>query len=215
MDSRVNNLNNFWEASFQEKREMWGFIPANAAFMAAAFFKANSLNNILVPGFGYGRNVRPFLDHGMKITGIEISETAISLAKKYLKSQFPKIYHGSVAAMPFNKERYDGIFCYCLIHLLDEPARIKLIQDSYNQLEPGGYMVFVAVSKRYPSFGQGKPLGKDRYETIPGVTLYFYDTQSIQKEFGQYGLVSYQEITEGKENKANQQAEYWYITCKK
>lgn len=77
-------------------------------------------------------------------------------------------------------------------------------------------MIFVAVSKRYPSFGQGKPLGKDRYETIHGVTLYFYDCQSIQKEFGQYGLVSYQEIVENeKENKPRQQAEYWYIICKK
>lgn len=107
MDNCVNNLDKFWESSFQEKREMWGFVPANAAYMAATFFKANNFDNILIPGLGYGRNARPFLTYDMKITGIEISETAISLAKKYLKSQFPKIYHGSVAAMPFNKECYD------------------------------------------------------------------------------------------------------------
>lgn len=195
---------------------MWGFVPADAAFMAAAFFKAKSIDNILIPGLGYGRNARPFLDHGMKITGIEISETAISLAKKYLSHQLPKIYHGSVASMPFSDEYYDGIFCYCLIHLLDQPARIKLIQDSYNQLKSGGYMIFVAVSKHYPSFGQGKPLGNDRFETIPGVTLYFYDSHSIQEEFGKYGLVSYQEIRDnGKENKSSQQASYWYISCNK
>lgn len=56
---------------------------------------------ILIPGFGYGRNAKTFIDNGCDVTGIEISKTAIDLAKEHLKGNY-KLYHGSVADMPFD-----------------------------------------------------------------------------------------------------------------
>lgn len=216
MGDTDRDLHNFWESNFQQKQQMWGLRPASAAVMAAAFFKEKKAKSILIPGFGYGRNAIPFLNNGMQVTGIEISATAISLAKKHFANRLPKIFLGSTAAMPYEQKCYDGIFCYSLIHLLDPPARVKLIQDCFNQLSPGGYMIFVSVSRHFPSFGKGRRLGENWYETMPGVQLYFYDHLSIENEFGGCGLVSYEEITESdKDGSPKQQAEFWYITCKK
>jgi SAM-dependent methyltransferase len=47
------------------------------------YLKKYGLNKILIAGFGYGRNAKVFTDNGIKVTGIEISETAIDLAKKH------------------------------------------------------------------------------------------------------------------------------------
>ena len=136
----------FWEASFADKKEMWGFTPAQSTVMTNDFFVSQTLKNILVPGIGYGRNAQLFRENGMTVTGIEISKTAIEMARKHYGDTL-KIFHGSVTDMPFDHQKYDGIFCYALIHLLDEEERKKLIRDCYNQLEEGGYMIFTMITK--------------------------------------------------------------------
>ncbi|RFM26542.1 class I SAM-dependent methyltransferase [Deminuibacter soli] len=135
----------FWEAAFSEKQEMWGFDPANSAVLTKDFFIAHGVKNILIPGIGYGRNAQIFRDNDISVTGIEISATAIELARKQYGSDMI-IYHGSVTDMPFEDRSYDGIFCYALIHLLDSDERQKLIRNCYNQLSPGSYMIFTTIS---------------------------------------------------------------------
>jgi SAM-dependent methyltransferase len=211
----MKNKSEFWESSFKEKQIMWGFEPADSAIAAIDLFRKNGLNKILIPGFGYGRNAKIFNDNGFNVTGIEISQTAIDLAKKHYGESL-KVYHGSVSAMPFDNELYDGIFCYALIHLLNIRERHKLIKDCYNQLSPDGYMVFVAISKEFPAFGTGKQVSKDRFETLYGVKLFFYDSYSIEKDFGKYGLIEAKMINEPlkkMENKPSQK--FWQITCRK
>ncbi|WP_342327906.1 class I SAM-dependent methyltransferase [Pedobacter sp. FW305-3-2-15-E-R2A2] len=196
----------FWESSFIEKQEMWGFEPSNSAILTKDFFVEKSIKNILIPGIGYGRNAQIFKDNGITVTGIEISKTAIEMAEKHYGNEMT-IYHGSVTDMPFDQSRYDGIFCYALIHLLDSNERNKLIRDCYSQLSENGYMVFTAISKEAHTYGKGKFLSKDRYEIFDGVNLFFYDRASIQDEFGEAGLFEIIEITEN--------FPFFLIKCKK
>jgi len=208
-------MTEFWESSFRDKQEMWGFEPADSAIAIVDLFRKNGLTKILIPGFGYGRNAQLFNDNGFDVTGIEISETAIDLAKKNYGDHL-KIYHGSVSAMPFDNEIYDGIFCYALIHLLSVKDRAKLIEDCYDQLRPDGYMVFIAISKSDIQYGDGNEISKDTFETRHGVTLFFYDSDSIKKEFGKFGLIESKEINEPAMNVDNKPSrKFWQITCKK
>lgn len=208
-------MTEFWELSFRDKQEMWGWEPTDSAVETVDLFKKYGLNNILIPGFGYGRNAKKFIDNGFNVTGIEISETAIDLAKKQFGDRI-KVYHGSVGSMPFDQELYDGIFSYALIHLLSEKERIKLIDDCYNQLRPNGYMVFVSISKMDFRYGQGKERSKDTFETWPGLTLFFYDSDSITSEFGNYGLIDAKEMNEPIKDLGDKpKQKFWYIVCKK
>jgi SAM-dependent methyltransferase len=102
----------------------------------------------------------------MSVTGIEISETAIALARSRLGLEIP-IFHGSVTDMPFDQRLYDGIYCFGLVYLLDAHGREKLIRDCYRQLTPGGRMIFTLISKKAPMYGQGPRLGEDWYERLP------------------------------------------------
>lgn len=201
-----NNKSEFWETAFGEKREMWGFEPANSAVLTKNFFLQKSVKNILIPGIGYGRNAQIFKESGMTVTGIEISKTAIEMARKYYGSDMV-IHHGSVNDMPFDKNKYDGIFCYALIHLLDSNDREKLIRDCYDQLSDSGYMVFTTISKAAHTYRRGKFISENRYEIYEGVKMFFYDQTSIESEFGSAGLF---EITEINENQP-----FFLIKCKK
>lgn len=184
----------FWESAFHDKQLMWGLAPTVSARMACETFARAGAERVLIPGVGYGRNARPFLERGMAVTGIETSATAIELARA-LGLDIP-IVHGSVTDMPFDHQTYDGIYCHGLVYLLDAPGRSKLIRDCHHQLDPGGHMIFTVISKAAPMYGHGQHLGDDWYERLPGLPMYFYDAESVQREFGPYGLVACSSVDE-------------------
>jgi SAM-dependent methyltransferase len=206
-------MTEFWESSFIEKQMMWGFEPSDSAILTKDFFLEKKVKDILIPGIGYGRNAKIFYDNRINVTGIEISKTAIDLAEQ--NGLDIRIYHGSVTDMPFDNKLYDGIFCYGLIHLLNSSERKKLIKDCYSQLKPNGYMIFTAVSKKYPMFGKGKQLSKDRFEIMKGLKMFFYDSESIKQEFGKYGLVEFSNIDEPNKNMENKPpVNFIIVKCK-
>lgn len=185
----------FWETNFQQKKMMWGEAPALSALLARDYFVAHDYKNLLIPGIGYGRNALPFLDAGLDVTGIEISQTAIDIARNTMGLRIP-IYHGSVTGMPFDTKTYEAIFCHALIHLLDEAQRKELVRASYAQLAAGGTMIFTAVSTAAPSHGQGVKIGHHRFEQFGGAQIFFYDAAAIHDEFDAFGLMEIREIIE-------------------
>jgi SAM-dependent methyltransferase len=118
--------------------------------------------------------------------------------------------------MPFDQKIYDGVFSYSLLHLLHSTERTKLIDDCYAQLKPGGYMVFVSIAKEDFRYGQGDEISRDTFRMPYGVTLFFYDLDSIVSDFGDYGLIEstiMSEPVEDAEDKPKQR--FWYIVCRK
>lgn len=188
-------MSEIWEETFKDNQEIWGFSPVKSARLVKDFFIEHQVKNILIPGIGYGRNAVPFLENDIAVTGIEISQTAIGLAGKHFGNNL-KIYHGSVTEMPFDDVLYDGIFCHGLIYLLNKAERKKLIRNCANQLKEGGFMVFTVITKEAQTYGQGKLISKDRYEQFGGIKIFFYDRESIEKEFAGAGLFEITDITE-------------------
>ena len=207
-------MTEFWESSFIEKQTMWGFEPSDSSILTKDFFLEKKVKDILIPGIGYGRNAKVFIENGINVTGIEISKTAIDLARQ--NGVDISIYHGSVSDMPFDNKLYDGIFSYGLIHLLSSSEREKFIKDCYNQLKPKGYMIFTTISKDAPMYGRGKQLGKDYFEIMEGVKMFFYDSDSIKQEFGEYGLIEVSEIVEPHKNAENKPPfKFIMVKCQK
>lgn len=188
-------MNDYWEHLFCSEEIPWGTEASDSAFITRDLFLEHSLRKVLIPGIGYGRNARIFIDRGLEVTGIEISGTAIMQAKKYLGPD-TVLYHGSVTEMPFDTILYEGIYCYALIHLLNKPERNKFIKACFDQLKPGGYMVFSVISVNSAAYGEGRELSPNRFCLPNGLCVYFYNTESVQTEFGNYGLQSFSELEE-------------------
>ena len=184
----------YWDSRFKEEGALWKFEPSDSAIIALDLFKSNGINKILIPGFGYGRNAKLFYDNGFNVTGIEISKSAIDLAKS--NGLDCLIHHGSVVLMPFDSEQYNGIFCYALLHLLNKTERRFFLKSCFNQLKSGGLMIFTVVSKQANMFGNGKLLSKDRFQIMKGLNVFFYDSESINKEFADVGLLEFKDIDE-------------------
>ena len=78
-------------------------------------------------------------------------------------------------------------------------------------------MIFTTVSKKAPMFGKGKQLDRDYFEIMEGVKMFFfYDSDSIKQEFGDYGLVEFSEIDEpNKDMKNKPSINFILVKCKK
>lgn len=204
-------MSEFWESVFKSNAEMWGENSTDNAHNVLRLLRKHKIKNVLIPGFGYGRNAQVFYDDGFEVTGIEISPTAIERARKYFGND-TTIHKGSVTDMPFDAKQYQSIYCYSLLHLLNKADRKKLIADCYSQLETKGLMVFVALTVNDKRFGVGKEIDKNTYHSPNGLNLYFYDEASIEEEFGNYNI---QEAKEINEPEINPTEKHWMIVCEK
>ena len=207
-------MSEFWEEKYKSIGVTWKFEPAESAIIACKLFTENGFHKVLIPGVGYGRNAKIFADSGMDVTGIEISATAIRLARES-GLEF-KIHRGPVQRMPFDKEEYDGIFCYALLHLLNQNDRRMFLKKCYDQLRPDGIMVFTLLSKEHKLYGTGQLVSVDRFRIEKGLTAFFYDPVSVEKEFGPYGLIEYQLIDEPVRHlESEEPMKLYHVTCRK
>lgn len=208
-------MSEFWDKMFRKIGTVWTFEPADSALQISDLFASEKIRKVLIPGIGFGRNAKPFVEKGMSVTGIEISETAIQIAKE--NNLAYKIHHGSVLEMPFDEEIFDGIYCYALIHLLNKNERRQFLKNCSDQLREGGLMVFITVSKGYEKlYASGKPIGKDRFRIENGLNVFFYDSVSIEREFGKFGLIEYREIEEPVKHISNEEPmKFWMVVCRK
>ena len=74
-------MNTFWEERFREEGRIWGDTPSRTVEYAIERFRKAGVHEVLVPGSGYGRNTMAFARAGFQVTGIEISKTAVALAR--------------------------------------------------------------------------------------------------------------------------------------
>jgi SAM-dependent methyltransferase len=174
-------MNSFWEERFREEGRIWGDTPSRTAAYAIKLFKKAGVREVLIPGSGYGRNAGAFARAGFEVTGIEISDTALTLARQgSLKVRY---HHGSVLDMPFDDSMYDGIYCFNVLHLFRKNERAIFLQRCREQLKDGGVMFFVVFSDGEPSYGTGRMVEENTFESKPGREVHYYSMEDLVSEF--------------------------------
>jgi SAM-dependent methyltransferase len=177
----------YWEKRFLDGGKIWGDKPSRTAFHALELFKRHGVNKILVPSAGYGRNTKLFADANLEVLAIEFSESAISIAKNFNpKTQF---FQGSVLDMPFNDELYDGIYCCNVLHLFLMDDRISFLKKCYKKLRTNGYIFFVVFSDKEGSYGKGKRIEENTFESKPKRPLHYFTEIDLKEHFKEYTLV--------------------------
>jgi SAM-dependent methyltransferase len=180
-------MNTFWEERFAEEGRIWGDTPSPTAESAIGLFKSARVQEVLVPGSGYGRNAGAFAQAGFKVTGIEISTTAVTLARQ--GSPGVRYHHGSVLDMPFDDSVYGGIYCFNLLHLLRKNERAAFLVRCTEQLKDGGVVFFVVFSDREPSYGTGRMVEENTFESKPGREVHYYSREDLVSEFRDFEVL--------------------------
>ena len=187
----------YWNKRFSDSGKIWGTEPSKTAIYALKLFKKYDIKKVLVPGAGYGRHTYFFSANNYEVTGIEISEVALNIAKKYDTKS--KLILGSVLEMPFNNEKYDAIFCHNLLHLLLKNGRILFIKKCFNQLRDNGYGFFSMFSEREESYGKGTKIEENTFESKPYRPTHYFSEKDLLQHFHAFSVIE-TNILEEKEN---------------
>ena len=62
---------NLWDVRFDKFNTMWGIEPTDSSIETKDCFLEQNITDVLIPGIGYGRNAKPFIEHNMEVTGIQ------------------------------------------------------------------------------------------------------------------------------------------------
>ncbi|MHA1916317.1 MAG: class I SAM-dependent methyltransferase [Promethearchaeota archaeon] len=133
-------------------------------------------------GCGIGNYVIYLGTKGFDVTGIDISATAIEIAKeKASKLKVKCDFHVADVTSDFSEheQNYDFIYDWELLHHIFPEKRKAYLTNVKNLLNPGGIYLSVSFSDKDPSFG-----GVGKYRKTPMDTvLYFSSGYELEKLF--------------------------------
>jgi SAM-dependent methyltransferase len=175
------DVNKYWEERFLAEGKIWGDKPSRSAAHALEFFRRHGAKTLLVPGSGYGRNTRLFSGAGLAVTGVEIASAACGMAGEFDK--LTRFYSASAMDMSFLAETFDAVYCFNTLHLFLENDRKTLVGQCADRLNKGGIMYFTVFSEREESYGKGREVEKDTYESKPGRPAHYFTDTDLRGHF--------------------------------
>lgn len=177
----------YWEQRFNEEGMIWGESPSKTAFFALDIFRRQKIKSILIPGSGYGRNSKLFSSSGYLVTGIEISEKACNMSREFDPGS--KFLNETVLDMSFDAGKYDAIYCFNVLHLFRRDDRKKFLEECRKKLKENGLAFFTVFSNEESSFGQGKEVEENTFETRPGRPAHYYTETDLVGEFSDFKII--------------------------
>jgi len=153
-----------WQQYYEDRGyELWGFSPSpTARRLARAILDGNPRRSerieIVDYGCGYGRDSLYFIELGFDVIGIDLSETAVTLARGAYKqrqaSGIPLLGSASFHAGDLHSvfkcrtgQRVRAFFSNRVLHLLSEIDLREATRDAMTCMEEGAYF---CVSARSP-----------------------------------------------------------------
>jgi SAM-dependent methyltransferase len=174
-------MNEYWENRFRTEGKVWGDTPSRTAVHALDIFQKNKVSKILVPGAGYGRNTKLFSTAGFAVTGVEISARACEIAGEFDK--LTKFYQASVLDMSCLTEKFDAVYCFNTLHLFLEKDRKVLVRQCTERLKNDGIMYFTTFSEKEESYGKGREVEKNTYESKSGRPAHYFSDADLRGHF--------------------------------
>jgi len=197
MKNYTDGMRDYWNNRFSEGEKIWGREPSKTAFYARDLFENLNVKSIIVPGSGYGRNTKLFSKSGFKVTGIEISDYAVKEALKFdPKSKF---YRRTALEIDSLNGKFDAIYCFNVLHLFRKKERLLFIEKCMGVLNDDGFAFFVVFSDKEASFGSGREVEKNTFESKPGRFAHYFTREDLLAHFENFDVIEIGEM-EDKEN---------------
>ena len=204
-----------WDERFRNEGMVWGVEPSQTAVHALERFQEHGVKSILIPGSGYGRNSKLFSDAGLKVTGVEISPSAVELAKKHDPSG--TFHTGSVLDMSFLDSQFDAIYCFNVLHLFQASDRKLMLAQCSNRLKDSGLAFFTVFSEVEPTFGKGPEIEPNTFESRPGRPVHYFTEDDLLAHFQGFDVLETGMMEDPEEHSEAPHTHLlrYILTCKK
>lgn len=183
----LNGNKTYWDNRYSKEGKIWGISPSKSALYCLELFKKYKIKKLLVPGSGYGRHTKLFSENKYNVIGIEISEIAIEIAEKL--DTKTKFLNGSVMKMETFERNIDAIYCFNTLHLFLRDTRLLFLRKCFKQLDNNGLVFFTVFSEKELSFGKGKELEANTFESKPGRPTHYFTEDDLVEHFKDFRII--------------------------
>lgn len=144
-----------WEESFAEQveRQAYNTAPVEALVRMISYYLRDRFSpeglktlHFMEMGCGAGANLIWLAQKGIRVSGVDISPTALRLARQNLEragcgARIGELVELSVSDSPFESESFDGIIEACVFQHLAIADRKRAFREVGRLLKPGGLFV--------------------------------------------------------------------------
>ncbi|MEJ2568628.1 MAG: class I SAM-dependent methyltransferase [candidate division WOR-3 bacterium] len=190
----IDGMKDYWNKRFLDDGKIWGVKPSKTAYYALKLFKNFNVRTVVVPGCGYGRNTKLFSNAGFKVVGVEISDIAVKDARKF--DTKTKFYRKSVLKIDILGKKFDAVYCFNLLHLFREKERLQFIEKCNKILNDDGFTFLSVFSDREESFGRGKKIEENTFESKPGRIAHYFTREDLLLHFNNFDVIEIGEMSD-------------------
>ncbi len=151
---------NFWDARFEEDAFPWGEKESELARIAAERFALKEIGKVLDVGCGSGRDVIFLAKKGFKVTGIDASPLAKSIAERNAKENKVKalFLNEKIQDSTIEPESFEGVLSYNTLHLFEGNDLEQAVKKIAQLLKPKGLLFLATFSDKEKSSRKGRPV---------------------------------------------------------
>lgn len=194
------NSIDLWDAYYRQNRYVtWWPNEQMIRFVVNERLRAGSERRALDLGCGNGRHLWLLAREGFDTVGIDLSRTALGMARKWMKRErlTVKVVEGDAAALPHS----DATFDLCLVsHLLDYlpmPDALTVARELHRVMAPGASFCATLHSTRDREFGTGRKVGRNTF-VLPAsglrMLIHYFDGREIEDLFGAFREVRIERV---------------------
>jgi len=132
-------------------------------------FKRYKIKRVLDLGCGAGRHCAYLAKNGFDVVGVDVSTSALKLAKKWALEENLKDVTFTQATMtniPFSDCQFDAVISISVIHHAVKRDIIKTIEEIYRILTKKGLFLANLTSVKDPRYGEGEKVEAGTFRTL-------------------------------------------------
>ena len=187
----MNSWDSEWENVY--KSQEWGKYPPEELirFVAQNYYNVGPRSDIKILDIGCGTGAGTWFmaREGFSTIGIDGSSTAINKAKKRFQDEglIRNFIIGDIEKIDYPNNHFDSIIDIVAIQHNKYLKIIKIVEETYRVLKPGGKLFSMMVIKDSYGYGLGREVEKNTFDQITEGqfagkgTTHFTDVDEVNK----------------------------------
>ena len=184
-----NNVYSQFHENTPIRDSVWNEEPTYFFVRLIPFLKHNGNKTIMDAGCGDGRNLRPFIESGFDVIGLDMSQYALGICKKlFANRENLKLINSQLESIPLPPKSVDVLICdHALTHIKD----VNRVLDNFHVLLKDGGNALIEFTSHFDStFGQGNKLSPNEFNQ-KGVYLRYDTPDDIYKMLHKFEILCF------------------------